>query len=370
MKLITPNHGRNLVNMSNSIRLRYGLNPFHPTLKEIDDLLQKHDRVVFLLFDGMGKHIIQEHAKPNSGLLHHRHIPIYSTFPATTVAATNGFLTSRYPIETGWLGWMQYFADIDMQVDVFTNQESWQKITIPGDNIMDKVALKNNVFDDVKNARSDIRVEQIWPSFRPNGATSTRQFFRKLNRSVKGEDKLLMYGYWIEPDKSLHHEGLGSKSIKRTIDLIDRKLTRLTRKHKDTLFLVFADHGLTPIEYLDIDEHEDLFKLLKRPFANEPRAASFFVQDGAHQAFEKLFNEYYGDYFILKSQKEVLDEKWFGQGEPSNLSLSFLGDYLAVAKDKYAFHYTKARKKTMVAHHAGILDQEVEVDVVVYNENK
>ena len=368
MKLIYPNFDNNLVNVANSIRHKYGLNTFHPTHSELDTLLAKHERVVFLLMDGMGKHILEKHASRKGTLLQNRHISIYSTFPATTVAATNGFLTARYPIETGWLGWMQYFADIDMQVDVFTNQESWQKITIPGDNLMDKVALKANIFDDIKLARPDISVQQVWPAFRPNGAKNTRHFFRKVEGMLKQEGPTLMYGYWIEPDKSLHHEGIGSKAIQRIIHLIDRRLKRLSNKHKDTLFLVLADHGLTPIEYLNIDEHEDLFKLLKRSFSNEPRAASLFVQDGAHKAFETLFNQYYGKYFLLKSKEEVLKEHWFGQGEPSSLSLSFLGDYLAVAIDKYAFHYSKAKKKTMVAHHAGILDEEVEIDIVVYNE--
>ena len=49
--------------------------------------------------------------KEKSFIREHYLCTINSTFPPTTSAATTAFLTGKYPIETGWMSWTQYFEE-------------------------------------------------------------------------------------------------------------------------------------------------------------------------------------------------------------------------------------------------------------------
>ena len=112
MNRLQINNENTLVNLSNSILKHFGTNTFHNTIPEIDELLKDHKKVVAVLFDGMGQNIVRKHLKENSFIRKNYVTTINSTFPPTTAAATTAFLTGKYPIETGWLGWAEYFYHI------------------------------------------------------------------------------------------------------------------------------------------------------------------------------------------------------------------------------------------------------------------
>ena len=50
-----PDLNNNIVNLSNSFLKRFGVEPFHPTIKKIDDLIKDKKKILVFLFDGMGK---------------------------------------------------------------------------------------------------------------------------------------------------------------------------------------------------------------------------------------------------------------------------------------------------------------------------
>lgn len=97
---------RNLVNVSNSLLRHYGLETFHPSLRELDAILDesKNKKICLILLDGFGKHIQELHSSSCRYILSHNKRTITSVFPPTTTSATTSLLTGKYPIETGWLG--------------------------------------------------------------------------------------------------------------------------------------------------------------------------------------------------------------------------------------------------------------------------
>ena len=123
MNRFKVNNQNTLVNLSNSILNHFGTNPFHDTIPEIDALLKGHKKVVAVLFDGMGQNITRLHLKENSYIRSNYVTTINSTFPPTTAAATTAFLTGKYPVETGWLGWTEYFKDYDRNIILFTSTD-------------------------------------------------------------------------------------------------------------------------------------------------------------------------------------------------------------------------------------------------------
>ena len=117
------NSEKNIVNISNSILKHYGVDTFHPSLKELDEKLSSSSKkICVLLFDGLGKHILKRYASSCPFLLEHVFLDLTSVFPPTTVAATTALLSGRYPKETNWLGWTEQFEEFDSSITMFLSR--------------------------------------------------------------------------------------------------------------------------------------------------------------------------------------------------------------------------------------------------------
>ena len=57
-----------------------------------------------------------------------------------------------------------------------------------------------------------------------------------------------------------------------------------------------------------------------------------------------MFNKYYGQYFELLTKEQAFDIKLFGEGIPANGVSEVVGDYIAIAKDKYGLLASKELK--------------------------
>lgn len=360
----------NLVTASNSILKRFNVPTFHPSLPALDDALKQHVRIVFLLFDALGSAIIARHAPKKSKLKTSPIIKMTSVVPATTVAATTAFLRGKYPAETGWLGWTQYFADLDKRINVFINVDADLDEAIPGPNIMSTRYPDSTVFDLVAATNPNVRVSQVWPGFVKGGAKTEKEFFEQVHEHLEVPGPCLMYGYWGEPDSTMHEKGVKAYKTRWVVRSISKQLDKLTAKHKDTLFVILADHGMMNVDYFDIKEHADFYETLKRPFTLEGRNAMFYVKDGQHKEFEELFAKYYGKHFRLIKRNEFASAEVFGFCPVSENASVFFGDYLAQATGIYGFYYEPSPALPGVklkGHHAGITPNEMSLQLTLIN---
>ena len=118
------NYNQNsLVNFSNSFLKHFNAPTFHDSIEAVDSALKGHQKVAVILFDGMGRNITRKHLSSKSFIRNHYLTTINSTFPPTTTAATTAFLTGKYPIETGWLSWAQYFDKYQRNIILFKNTD-------------------------------------------------------------------------------------------------------------------------------------------------------------------------------------------------------------------------------------------------------
>ena len=156
MKNIEVNNQNTLVNLSNSILKHFGVKTFHDSIPEIDDALKGHKKVVAVLFDGMGQNITRLHLKENSFIRSNYYTSINSTFPPTTAAATTAFLTGKYPIETGWLGWAEYFNEYHRNIILFHNVDYNSEEKIDGENIADKYFPTKKIFSLIEENNKDV----------------------------------------------------------------------------------------------------------------------------------------------------------------------------------------------------------------------
>ena len=370
MKVYNEN---SLVNLSNSILKHFHAETFHDSIPEIDAQLKGHKKVVAVLFDGMGRNIVRKHLKENSFIRSHYVTTINSTFPPTTAAATTAFLTGKYPIETGWIGWDTYFKDYDRNIILFRSMDFNTKEVLIKDgeqSIADRYYPTTKIFELIEKGDNKAKAFALmrWP-INPDGPKRLLcDGVKKLNKVLKENEECFAYFYWDSPDREMHENGIDHWKVKYQVKKAQRFLKKVVKKNPDTLFILLADHGHVNFKLFDVCEHEDLYSLFDKPLSMEKRTVSMFVKKDKFQEFETLFNKYYGEYFELLSKKEVLDIKLFGEGTPAKGVIDSFGDYIAIAKKEYGLWASKEfnYKENFKGHHAGGTEEERLIDISIF----
>ena len=363
-----------LVNLSNSILKHFGAESFHDSIPEIDELLKGHKKVVAVLFDGMGRNIVRSHLKEDSFIRKHYVKTINSTFPPTTAAATTSFLTGKYPIETGWLGWDIYFKDYDRNIILFRNTDynTGELLIKEGEqNIADKYYPTTKIFELIENGKEHAKALAIlrYPVQSNGPKNLCVSGVNQLTKALKENDKCFIYFYWDSPDREMHENGIEHRKVHHQVLKAEKFLKKAAKKNPDTLFIFLADHGHVNVKYFDICEHEDLYSLLSKKVTLEKRTAGFYVKNGKNAEFAALFEKYYGKYFELLSKEEVLKNEVFGIGKIAPGAEDSFGDFIAISKREYGIVASKEMRHldTYPGHHAGGTKEEREIDISVFN---
>lgn len=360
-----------LVGFSSSILKHFGVTPFHESDPEIDSLLEDHKKVCVFLFDGAGKYNLSLFQKTNKFILEHAKHTIYSTNPPTTVAATNAFLTAKWPMENGWMGWSMYMKELGYPICVFpdTNSITGEKVNYfhDGRHYMDSYCPLVKIDTYMKDMGVNAKLEYLYPLGGENGPKNYRDMARHASKFFANGGEFL-YSYTPHPDKEMHQYGVKSLHVKWEFFKINRMLKKFVKENPDVLVITMADHGLIDVEYVDLSEHEDFRSLMNGPMTIEGRNASFNVVKGKEKEFEELFAKYYPE-FALLTREDVLEKGIFGVGEENHHFQEFLGDYLAIALDKKIFWDSKysSFKKHLKAHHAGQTKEEREISLSFFN---
>ena len=359
-----------LVNLSNSILKHFGVEPFHETIPEVDELLKGHKKVVAVLFDGMGQNIVRKHLKENSFIRRNYVTTINSTYPPTTSAATTSFLTGKYPIETGWLAWAEYIKDYDKNVILFRSIDfnTGESLIKEGEpHISDRYFPTKRIVDLIKEKGTNATEFLRYPIQENGPKHLLTEGVRKLSNFLKSNKECFAYFYWDSPDREMHEDGIDSLRVKYQVHKAQRFLEKAFKKNPDTLFIFLADHGHVNVKYIDICEKEDIYSLLDKPLTLEKRTPSFFVKQGKQATFAELFNKYYGEYFELLTKEEVINMKLFGEGKPAPGVYDTFGDFVAISKREYSMIASKELSclDLFKGHHAGGTDEERLIDISI-----
>ncbi len=357
-----------IVNFSNSVLKHFGVSTWHDTISQIDKVLANHKKVVVVLFDGMGQSLIKKHLKDNSFIRKNYIHTMNATFPPTTVASTTGLLSGRYPIENGWMAWRQFFPEYQCNIKVFNNIDSRTNTKIVGENILTSMCPYKTIFEQIE-ANGHTKTDCIMPfPISNDGPLFLFQYSKRINQFLKQNDDAFIYVYFTNPDGCIHANGVDSTKVKKVIRRFDRWTKKITRKHKDTLFLTIADHGLVDCDYFNVREHQDFYDTFIRFPSFEGRSTTFFVKEDKKEQFVQLFKKYYGNDFKLMSKQEVLDINLYGEGTPNPHAVSFLGDYLAISIGKWGFDLEEVKSDHVLkAHHAGFTKEEMLIDISAFN---
>jgi len=367
MKIVYPNYKESIMNVSNSILNNYKVKIDYPSLKELDIELKKgYKHIIYILLDGMGSNLIKTHLSKDDALYKYMNREITSVFPPTTVAATDAVLSGVPPLVNGHIGWVQYFEKEDLNYVVFQQRDFYDDENIIEEDLREKYLSFDRLGERINKVNKDVITNELFPSFRKNGSVDFKEEIEKALIINHNTDQSFTYMYWVEPDLIQHKYGINSPETKKVMKDLNKDFSSLIENvNDDTIVICIADHGLTDIDEIDLFEHKDLMSKLKRLPSIEPRAINFFVKEDSLIEFKDLFNKKFGEYYKLYTTKEVLDLKLFGEGKKHILIDSFLGDYIGIATSKYMFKVNSI--KVYKAHHAGLLEDEMMVPLIIYS---
>jgi len=354
-----------LVNLACSVLKEFGTPYSHPTLPQMDRLLQGHYRnVVVLLLDGMGVDAINHHLEPDGFFSRHLLCGYSSVFPPTTTSATLSMMTGLTPCEHGWLGWKQYFSELDRIVIPFRNTDFYTGEKAADFDAAQRYMPYRSIFDRINETGSG---KAYYVSM---FGTTHIDTFDQLTHTVidlcTRDEKKFVYAYWHQPDTLMHQNGCYDASITQELQHLENEVEKMAGNLSDTLLVVTADHGHKNLSYDTLTDYPHLVKMLKRPTSIESRASVFYVRDEYLNEFPTAFRKTFGDDFILFSKEDVKREKLFGNGAPHAKFDEFIGDYLAVSVSDKGIVYSDSVIK-FKSDHAGMTEQEMIIPLIAYS---
>ena len=178
-----------------------------------------------MLFDGMGQNIVRKHLKDKSFMRQHLLCTVNSTFPPTTTAATTAFLTGKYPIETGWMAWAQYFEQYQKNIILFKNIDYNKEEKVEPENIAKNELPIKTILELIKEKNKDVHVFDVkrWP-VDEDGPKALKDFEKRINKSIKNVDKCVGYFYFDSPEREMHELGINAFRIHRYVKRIEKMI--------------------------------------------------------------------------------------------------------------------------------------------------
>lgn len=326
-------------------------------LKIMDEMQRAcgKNRMVIVL-DGMGTAIIRKMLSPDGFFTRHLTGCARAIVPATTVAATTAYRTGKMPYETGFIGWSQYFAEVDEVIEVFLNTNYYT-------GAVSKLAQHPNtlpiprVVERMMN--SGRRAFEIMPAFAPDGCATFEDWLARIADVCNRETDAYIYAYWTEPDSALHRNGTNDAGVRDMLRDMERRIEQTLAQIKNkTDILITADHGHHDLNHFFVDDFPDVAACLMHPLSVEARCASLFVWPEKLAEFPEIFNRHFGAHFKLVPKAEF-ERDYLYATHP----VRFVGDFVALAVGDWGLCQNRD-VQLWKSNHAGITDDEMEIPLI------
>ena len=181
-----------------------------------------------------------------------------------------------------------------------------------------------------------------------------------------------VYAYWPELDSNAHEHGIGSRQAAVQFAELDRAFNHFLDEMKgtETLMIVTADHGFidsTPEHCIQLQDHPVLANMLLLPLCGERRAAYCYVHGNKHQQFEDYIRNEFSERITLHSSDAILEERYYGLGEPHPQLANRIGDYVLILKDNYTIKdwILGEERHTHIGFHGGLSKDEIYVPLII-----
>ena len=381
-----------IVNVPSLIRSILGLKTDASVLAQLGTTFRGHERVVFLVLDGLGyrktQALFREH--PDSALRtlseSGSHLPVTSVFPSTTVSALTSLSTGLTPLEHGMIGYRLYLRETAS----ITNMIRFSTIGNPRSDSafdigLDPASLVPQPTVHEQLDTQNIHAHSVLPSYIAASGLSTALYkgctkmhpavslpdmlakTRQILRESKG--KTFVSLYWPGLDSVGHVMGPDSESYRDEFYAVDDAIRRgLMDQLDDTLLIVTADHGfvsMAPADYALLNETFDADRALLMPPVGEPRASYLFARTGGRQSILDAFSDPRDDGLICLDSEELLASGLLGIRTPHREIVNRVGDAALLSTGSAGVFQDYPDAAVLRGMHGGLTEDEMLVPLII-----
>ena len=379
--------GLSVKNILSQIGTAFGLNPSDSNSFPGDYFIdfQGVDKVVLLIFDGLGYNRLLHHLDSHDGTFMTLATkgalkPLTTVFPATTSTVLTSIFTGLSPAQHQILGYHMFskkyglvFDTLDMkpvygysgQVDLAQDYSNSVKPWLP---ILEQRGVKTSVVTRASIAGSGLS-QVIHGDVPLIPYVLDADMFTRSARALEQPGPTLLIMYYSGVDTLAHRYGPYSDEVTFELTSIEHNLrnfvSNLSEKtKKETLMLMTADHGVaeTRKTYFLKDFH-DVMSRLTLPPVGDGRATFLFSKPTQREALNEAFLKHV-EGFKLFSSSELIDKDAFGKTSNPEELKEKVGDFTALGFKDSALGYPffeDDRLHPMLGTHGGMTCEEMVV---------
>ncbi len=371
--------GGSLVNLVASIAEARGGVARHAPLKTLSAAELAHARhVVLVLIDGLGDNYL---ARKGAGgeLARRRKGALTSVFPSTTASAITTSYTGCTPLEHGLTGWFTYFGEagcvaaplpfrsrgdnLPLRARGFTPERAF-----PAPPLFESLEVRSIVVTHRDIVDSDYNVRHCAGAER-RAYSTLDELVDQVEAAVKsGPQRKFVYAYWPDYDAVSHRFGSQGAAALAELEKIDAAFGRLLARLSGTesVVLASADHGfidVSPDESLELPAF--LCAQLRFPLCGERRVVYCYAHDP--KSFAEQAKHWLGERAEVMPSRALVDEGWFGPGEPHARFAERIGDVALVMRGHWTVKdWTPGEPRHLhIGNHGGTSDDEMLIPLIV-----
>jgi predicted AlkP superfamily pyrophosphatase or phosphodiesterase len=368
--------------MSSFIHAGDGVSPLYPALANLDPLVLREHRNMFLLvLDGLGYEFLMQ--RERGALRQHLKGRLTSVFPSTTASAITTYLTGDAPQQHAITGWFMYFRELGAVMTVLRAAPRFGGVDLSHSGVDAKrlfghvpisvrmgvptylVTPRDIAYSDFNMAHKGSAEVHIYKTLSQMFATTAAITRARHKRKF-------IYCYWPGLDHTGHVHGIGSRQAIKHYQDIDAAFGEFldSIKGSGTVVVVTADHGLidvTDADSIELDDHPDLAETLALPLCGERRVAYCYVRPDRRQAFEQYVTAELEKHAEIWSSDELIDNGYFGVGAPHPRLRERVGDYTLIMKQRFVIKdwLLGEPRHVQIGVHGGTSDAEMYVPLIV-----
>ena len=356
---------KSLVNVSSDIFSHFGLR----TETDGIGLNYNHKKLCFILLDGLGWNIYEK-----TGIKFKNEMKCTSVFPSTTSNALSSFFLNRYPGQHGIIGYQLYIRQLGSIVNILGYTSSAAYIR----DSMERAYPMSTIFNYESKItalnRAGYSTVNIIPSFINKTSFSTllygnnntdiysnvfHSFYVLEDNLKKGIDFISFY--LPDVDQIAHKLGPYDQYTVETARYILQTLISVMEKYDDYDFVITADHGHVEVgNTINLGNDSKLMDLSILPPYGDSRA--LFLENTS-EIKEYMENNYKNLQIVSKGDTmyATLLGKIDGNVMPK------LPGLIGIAGNNDIYHFPlNQRKYSMKGAHSGLLKEEMEIPVLVF----
>ena len=329
------------------------------------------NREVLVLIDGMGQDAIDKYGDQFPIFDELKQVKkLYTNFPSTTATSLSTLGTGVLPGVHGMLGYTVRVPRSDNRLlnalkwDERVDPVMWQKVPT----LFERAVLAGVSVTHVAAKRYEGSgfTQAALRGAKYVGANGVDEMATAVSAALKPQPSFV-YTYLNTLDSAGHSDGVGSDKWLTALQQVSEFITKVKQlAPAGTRIWVTSDHGMVnSTEQIILGQDNKLLENVTL-IGGEPRARHIYIKEGAASETITQWQEFFGNKARVLSKDTAIKDGLFGPVVTED-SHDRLGDLIAIANnDLILVDPARVREESsMVGHHGGVTDIEVEIPLLL-----